>query len=873
MTLSSPWGLDRTRFAFAALLLAGAAGCPSHHGGPPPPSLRSGNALLELSVDGKTLTFRRGDDAQTLLTFHADSFQVGTVDSLDTGDSFDPFWLFGDNAATPAGLVWRSGTAGSELKIVSRSETELKIELPFSGGQAQVAFKAEAANRFSALLTATITDGQPVAYLRLRPDADATEAFYGMGEWGDSVNNRGKLRPVQMEVDTSYESATDENHAPVPLLIGTRGWGLFAQSKRPGVFEIARTTPTLVDVIFGTGNESEAGLLFHLFSAPQPLDVQKLYYDVAGYPGLPAAWTYGPLIWRNDNLEAAQAQTVDDIARIRSLHLATSGIWFDRPYATGVQTFDFKPSRYPDPVAMFQALHDAGLRYGVWHAPYCAPANNGDPAPDNLQYATDRGYFPPLVGGSFNKWSAPLDLTNPAAYAWWQEKLHKYTDTLENGGYGIEGFKLDYAEDVQLGLFGARLPWRFADGSDELTMHYGFTMLYHQIYREMLGTNGGLLLTRTGRWGDQTKGMIIWPGDLDASFAKVGDALPGESSRAVGGLPASVIKGLTLSSSGFPFYASDTGGYRDSPPSKEVFLRWVEANTISAAMQVGDASGITPWEYADADKANGHFSDDPCANEVCAADPTVLADYAKYALLHMRLFPYAWSYAKRIAVDGRPILRPLGLAYPQLGKHPDDQFLLGDALLAAPVVEQGKTSKHVILPPGVWYGWWDGQPHDGGAAGIEFDVPADLHALPLFLAAGGIVPMLRDNIETLSPVKSGLAIQSFANDPGLLWVRVGPGTTKTTFTVYDGTVLSQQQSGDVLSLTYKPAAEALFSHGALFEVVASSAPTMVMSGANMLNQAASLDALKAASEGWFHSAETGGTTWIKVAAAASLTVH
>jgi alpha-D-xyloside xylohydrolase len=850
---SSPRGLDSTRFALFSLLLCAAVACK-----PPaaPKSLKAGHAALELAVDGKTLTFKR--DAQTLLTFHADSFQVGTVDTLETGDSFDPFWLEGANAAMPGGFEWRSVAAGGVMKLVSATDSTLTIELALNGGKGQVAFKKEADDRFSAVLTATITDGQSIAYLRLRPDADATEAFYGLGEWGDSVNHRGKLRPMQMEVDTSVEGGVNEDHAPVPLLIGTRGWGLFAQSRRPGVFDVARKSSTLIDVIYGTAKDSGDGLTFHLFSAAEPLDVQKLYYDVAGYPGLPATWAYGPLIWRNENLEAAQVQTMDDIQKIRSLHLATTGIWFDRPYATGVETFDFKPSRYPDPLTMFHALHDAGLRYGVWHAPYLGGAASEDPATDNLAEANAGGYFPPLVGGGFNNWGKALDFTNPAAYSWWQSKLHKYTDSLEAGGYGIEGFKLDYAEDVQLGVFGARLPWLFHDGSDELTMHYGYTMLYHKVYREMLPAEGGFLLTRTGRWGDQVRGMIIWPGDLDASFAKEHDQLAGDNQLAVGGLPAALIKGLSLSASGFPFYASDTGGYKHSSPDKETFLRWLEANTISAAMEVGDASGVTPWEYAGADHYN---------------DATVLTDYAKYALLHLRLFPYAWTYAKNLATTGRPLLRPFGLAFPQLNKHPDDQFMFGDSILSAPVVEVGKTAKHVVLPPGVWFGWWDGQPHDGGTAGTEFDVPADLHTLPLFLAAGGIVPMLRDNIETLSPVAAGSAIESYANDAGVLWARVAPGSNKTSFKLYDGTELGQQSGSGQVALTYTPGPSAVFGHGAMFEVISAPSVTSVMNGGTALTQQASLEALKTASEGWFRSTDTNGTLWIKVASAASITAH
>ena len=84
--------------------------------------------------------------------------------------------------------------------------------------------------------------------------------------------------------------------------------------------------------------------------------------------------------------------------------------------------------------------------------------------------------------------------------------------------------------------------------------------------------------------------MIIWPGDLQADLSKFGDPKPGSSQKTVGGLPTAIAFGLSLSASGFPFYASDTGGYRSSPPDNETWLRWVEANAVWPAMQVCDSS-------------------------------------------------------------------------------------------------------------------------------------------------------------------------------------------------------------------------------------------------------------------------------------------
>ena len=174
---------------------------------------------------------------------------------------------------------------------------------------------------------------------------------------------------------------------------------------------------------------------------------------------------------------------------------------------------------------------------------------------------------------------------------------------------------------------------------------------------------------------------------------------------------------------------------------------------------VGDASSQMPWEFL---PDNGR-------------DEEALDTFRTYARLHVRLFPYEWTLAKRIAADGRPITRPIGLAFPELvGDAPEDEYMFGDDLLVAPVVVRGATSRAVTLPPGDWADWWDGASYAGGAAGAVVTVAAPLGKLPLFVRAGGIVPMLRPTIDTMAPAALA-GIESFATDAGALFVRIAPG--------------------------------------------------------------------------------------------------
>jgi alpha-glucosidase len=85
--------------------------------------------------------------------------------------------------------------------------------------------------------------------------------------------------------------------------------------------------------------------------------------------------------------------------------------------------------------------------------------------------------------------------------------------------------------------------------------------------------------------------------------------------------------------------------------------------------------------------------------------------------LRMRLLPYLYGLFEESARTGAPILRPLLFEYPAdpVTYTADDEFLVGDALLVAPITRPGVEHRHVYLPAGAWVHWWTGERIDGPA--------------------------------------------------------------------------------------------------------------------------------------------------------------
>ena len=783
--------------------------------------------------DRRRIDLLRGDER--LLRFGADGFRLGVVDAMVPRWNYDPYAMLAGgqfDVPTPT-LRWLEPETlemGESGEGEGGERTGLVIELGYpEGATATLTFDARDDGRVEASWRARHDDAD-VVYYAMRAIVDREEAFYGLGETFDDVNHRGHVRGMQIEPVLEFESANNEANVPVPFLIGTRGWGWFIQDLHPSAFGVAHERDDRVDAIVGTGEHSPEGLRFHLFAEPHPLDLTRHYYEVTGYPKLPADWALGPVIWRDENDDQAQVEW--DLAQMRELDLAANAYWIDRPYATGVNAFDWDPAKFDDAQAMIDVAHALGFRFGLWHTPY---VDEEDPDTAELfAVAEHSGYFPPQVGVIANNWGRPLDFTNADAYAWWQGLLRGYTDM------GVEGFKLDYAQDVVAGLASVRNVWEFADGTDDRTQHKQYQWWYHKVYAELLPETGYFLLCRAATFGGQTNGIIIWPGDLDANFARRGDEIEedGECWTSVGGLPASMIAGLGLGPSGYPFYGADTGGYRHAPTDKELFTRWFEQTALSSVMQIGTNANDVAWEFR---PENGF-------------DEEMLDWYRIYVRLHLRLFPYEWTYAQRISDDGRPIQRPYGLQRPDLNVHPWDTYFFGDDLLVAPVMTRGARERDVAFPPGRWLDWWSGEVIDGGQTRT---VDAPLDTLPLYLRQGGIVPLLRPTIDTMAPVDDPDAIDSFATTPGLLYPRVFPGEA-SAFVLYDGSAIEQSRdaaTGDI-AVTWREGE--VYTHGAVIELLdVREPPASVRDESARFDPVGDPAQLDGVAAGWYHDAESG----------------
>jgi alpha-D-xyloside xylohydrolase len=166
-------------------------------------------------------------------------------------------------------------------------------------------------------------------------------------------------------------------------------------------------------------------------------------------------------------------------------------------------------------------------------------------------------------------------------------------------------------------------------------------------------------------------------------------------------------------------FGTDIGGYFDlttPPTTKELFLRWAEWAALSPVFRLhgaGPTGTHTPWSF----------------------DSQTVKVYRRLSRLHLDAVPLImrlWHHASR---TGIPPTRPLWLAYPndRRARRQDQEWLLGDDLLVAPVVVDGARSRSVYFPAGCWRDPATGKRYRGPRSAT---VDAPLARLPRFTRCG-----------------------------------------------------------------------------------------------------------------------------------------
>ncbi|MED5372680.1 MAG: TIM-barrel domain-containing protein [Myxococcota bacterium] len=622
-------------------------------------------------------------------------------------------------------------------------------------------------------------DGEPVGELLIAPagerldlsvsglsgnrlafsaDCIADEPMLGLGSHAFDIDHHGEAFALWVSepgIGKSDQDAypddwflTGTRHSssfPVPFLLRPEARaGLWIDAPQRIEVDLCRQNPERFTLEIWS--DSAALRVF----AGEPLDVIEDFVQAQGGYTLPQPWVFGPWV---DAVRGAER--VRQVAQdLRAVGASTTVIWTEDWKGAEQGSFGYHlkgewfvdEELYPDVEQLAQELEDAGFKWFGYFSPFLyAETETWDKAEAlGIIIQDEQGELVTFTGPTFETMTM-VDLTLPAAQEFVLEHMNHALDL------GFDGWMADYAEWLPV-----ETATHAGSGWDE---HNVWPLHWQALNQEVMADRDGSYFVRSGWAGTASRAPVVWAGDQRTSF------------DADDGLPTVLPLGLGLSLSGQPIYTHDIAGYQsigNDPSDFELWARWAALGAFSPIMRTH----------------HGAFAED---NHQFDQDEQTLALWAELSNEHMRLFPYRYGLAAKAASQGTPMILPLGLLFESQGYDVIDAWMLGDALLIAPVIEAGVTSRVVELPTEArWLDWWTGE------EAISGSVEVPLGSIPVFVREGSIVPTFATAPDTLTGQSTGELLDLDDVDGERVLLVFGSGGS---FTESDGTVYRTAQGG------------------------------------------------------------------------------
>ena len=351
--------------------------------------------------------------------------------------------------------------------------------------------------------------------------------------------------------------------------------------------------------------------------------------------------------WVKYHSEVNQNDVEEFVNQIVSNNFSCSQVEIDDKYTTTYGDYDFDPEKFPEPKEMIEKIHNATCRVTTWVHPFAAV--------DSKAYAEGKKIGMFVAGGDgktpgllkwWNGYAAAVDVTKPSAYDWFLNRLKMFQKN-----YSIDSFKFD-------GGSATYLPFQYTLNGTNIPSNYCVQ------YAKLASDVNNMVEVRVA---DHSQDLPLFVRFLDRDS---------DWDTAMG-LTSVIPTVLTFGILGYPFILPDMiGGNGD--PEKELFIRWMQLTAFLPSMQFS----IAPWDFD---------------NETIAIAHDMMT-------IRATIIPTLLEGVQSSIETGAPIIRPLWWIAPddETALTIDQQFMVCDVYLVAPVVTKNATNHTIYLPKGVW---------------------------------------------------------------------------------------------------------------------------------------------------------------------------
>ena len=592
---------------------------------------------------------------------------------------------------------------------------------------------------------------------------------YGLGEMPRGINKRG-WHYITNNTDESRHSEDKlsfyGSHNFLLVRDGSTCFGLFVDFPGKVYYDIGYTRHDLFSFHTETPDYD-----LYLLSGGNENAICKEFRTLIGRSYIPPKWAFG---LAQSRWGYKTEEDVREVARQYKEHdLPLDMICMDIEYMQDYADFTVNKERFPDLTKLSADLKAQGIRL----VPIIDAGVRIDPNDPTCTEGLEKGYFckkadgTPFVAAVWPGKAYFADFLRPEVREWFGHKYKALTDC------GIEGFwndmnepSLFYSPERLRAFLNDMAALREKDNIEQeeffprvvggamglMNSPADYASFYHEVdgqkvrHDQVHNLYGGSMTRAAGEaFADLRPGQrtLLYSRSSFIGSHRYGGIWLGDNNSSWAQLLANIQMMPSVQMCGFLYSGADLCGF-SSDTTPDLALRWLEFGLLTPLMRNHSAVGTRMQEYY-------RF-------------PEVLPAVRNMIRLRYALLPYLYSEFMKAALENTSYFRPLAFDYPDDpdAREVEDQLLLGEGLMAAPVYVQNAHGRHVYLPEPMKLlrlRAVDDYDEEILPAGHHY-IRCALDEVLLFLRPGHIVPVAQPANNTSELDDASLTLWSFLPD-------------------------------------------------------------------------------------------------------------
>ncbi len=573
---------------------------------------------------------------------------------------------------------------------------------------------------------------------------DENDIVYGLGEANRGINKRGYCYISAAADDPDHTEDKRSLYAAHNFIVisGRKNFGLFVDYPTRLTFDIGYTRSDLLEI-----SCEAADLYLYVIEGESAYDIVRQFRKIIGRSYIPPkfAFGFGQSRWgyktKEDFREVA--------AGYRSNRIPLDMIYMDIDYMEGYKDFTLNEENFQDFPEFVRELKDQNIRL----VPIIDAGVKIEEGYSVCEEGEKGGYFCKREDGSdfvaavWPGYTHFPDVLNPEARRWFGDQYRFLTDQ------GIEGFWNDmnepsifytpegienvtelirsYMEDKDGGasVFEIReAMMRLANSQKD------YESFYHQVNGQKIRHDRvhnlfGYNMTRAAGEAferiDPDRRFLMFSRSSYVGMHRYGGIWTGDNKSWWSHILLNLKMMPSLNMCGFLYTGADLGGF-GADTTRDLLLRWLALGVFTPLMRNHTAIGTRQQECYQFEKTE---------------------DFRHVVGVRYRLIPYLYSEYMKAALSDDLYFKPLAFEYPQdaQASQVEDQLMLGNEIMIAPVYTQNAKGRYVYLPEEMLFVKFmpDGSVFQSELSAGHHYVEIALNEVPLFIRKGKCIPIAK----------------------------------------------------------------------------------------------------------------------------------